>query len=196
MAKILLLRGADLAVLLLLGPLAGCSGGHRVHGEGHPFQVQVSPASLSIPAGGGGFVTVSTGSPLADLLDPRSPLTLSLQGAPAGVVASGSLAPGQGTGTLALVVDASVAPQSLSGVQVVASNGRWSGSTPFQLVITSPLPPGRIGVNGVQASGMGQSGGTLSNLPVIQEPVAATVAQDPAQVVSVRHGFLPALPAN
>lgn len=189
-------RGAGPAVILL--GLAGCSGGHREGSriQDGAFQVQVSPASLSIPAGGGGFVTVSAARPLPHYLDYQGDLSLSLQGAPAGVRASGTLAADHTAGTLALYVDASVAPANLANLRVVASGGGWTASAPFQLAVAPALPPGQIRADGVQASGQAQAGGTLANTPVIQEPVAATSAQDSVQVLAVRHGFLPDAPTH
>lgn len=118
-------------------------------------------------------------------------LSLVLEGAPAGVGASGTIAPNGTSGTLSFWVDASVAPQSLPHLRVRASSGGVSGSAPFGLTIDPPLPPGQISPNGVQASGQAQTGGALANTPVIQEPVAATNASDSVQVVGVRHGYYP-----
>ncbi len=189
--------GAGVAILLGLS-LVGCLGGKKdevPRGDG-AFLVQVSPASLSIPAGGGGFLTVATARPLPHHLDYQGPLALSLQGAPAGVVASGTLSADRTTGTLAVVVDPAVPPQTLAHLKVVAAGGGLAGLADISLTIAPPLPPGLIRPDGVQASGRPQTGGTLANTPVALEPAAATTAADAAQVVAVRHGFLPDSPTH
>lgn len=183
---------AALVVVLAL-PLAGCFGG-RHDGESRSegsFQVQVTPAGLVIPAGGGGFVTVTAPRPLPHFLAYQGPLTLALDGAPAGVTGSGSIAADHASGTLMLSVDASVAPRTIQGLRVVARGGNAVAEVSFALTVAPPLPPGQLRADGVQASGRAQSGGTLANTPVIQEPVAATSATDAAKVVGVRHGYLP-----
>lgn len=183
---------AALAVVLTL-PLAGCFGGKHDEGRSSTgsFQVQVTPAGLVIPAGGGGFVTVTAPRPLPHFLDYQGPLTLTLDGAPAGVTGSGSIAADHSSGTLALQVDASVAPRTIQGLRVVARGGSAVAEVTFALTVAPPLPPGQIRADLVQASGRAQTGGTLANTPVIQEPVAARSATDAAQVVAVRHGFDP-----
>jgi len=180
-------------VAALILPMAACSGGKRDGGSRSDgaFLVQASPAGLSIPAGGGGFVTVTTTRPLPHVLDYQGPLALSLDGAPAGVTGSGSIAADRSTGTLALQVDASVAPQVIQALRVKATGGGAVAEVTFALTIAPPLPPGQLRADLVQASGRAQQGGTLANTPVIQEPVAATPAADAAKVVAVRHGFDP-----
>lgn len=184
---------APALVIALLLPLAGCLGG-KDHGSSRTegsFRVEVTPAGLIIPAGGGGFVTVTTARPLPHVLDYQGALTLSLEGAPAGVRGSGSISADHTSGTLALQVDASVAPGTIRGLRVLASGGGTAAQATFDLTVAPPLPPGQIRTDGVQASGRAQQGGTLANTPVIQEPVAATPAADTAQVVAVRPGFDP-----
>jgi len=181
----------------LLLPLLACFGGSRQAATANgAFLVQVSPGSLSIPAGGGGFATVTTARSLPHFPNDQGPLTLALDQAPAGVTGSGTIAADRTSGTLALLVDASVAPRVLQGLRVkVSGNGRVAVAT-FDLTIAPPLPPGQIRADLVQASGAKQQGGTYGNTPVIQEPVAATSATDAAQVQTVRHGFHPAVPSN
>jgi hypothetical protein len=155
-------------------------------------QVQVSPSSLSIPAGGGGFVTVTaTRTPGA-----QGPLTLSLDQPPPGLVGSGTIAGNDSTGTLALWVDPSVAPQAIPNLRVKASEGTAEAETVFALTVAPPLPLGLVRPDLVQAGGGTQQGGSLVNTPVAQEPVATTTASDPAKVVVVRHGFHPSVPYN
>ncbi|HEX9009657.1 MAG TPA: hypothetical protein VF804_04760 [Holophagaceae bacterium] len=180
-------------VTALALPLAGCFGGKHEDGprSAGSFQVQATPAGLIIPAGGGGFVTVTTTRPLPHFLDYQGPLTLSLDGAPAGITGSGSITADHTSGTLALQVDAAVPPQVIQALRVKAVGGGAVAEVAFALTIAPPLPPGQIRADLVQASGRAQTGGTLANTPVIQEPVAARSATDTAQVVAVRHGFDP-----
>ena len=184
---------AAVLVVVLALPMAGCLGGKHDDGPraAGSFQVQVTPAGLIIPAGGGGFVTVTAPRPLPHFLAYQGPLTLALDGAPAGVTGSGTIAADHASGTLALAVDASVAPRTIQGLRVVARGGDAVAEVTFDLTVAPPLPPGQLRTDGVQASGRSQSGGTLANTPVIQEPVAATSATDAAKVVGVRHGYLP-----
>jgi hypothetical protein len=136
-------------------------------------------------------VTVTTTRPLPHFLDYQGALTLALDGAPAGVRGSGTISADHTSGTFALQVDASVAPGTIRGLQVVASGGSALAMASFDLTVAPPLPPGQLRADGVQASGRRQTGGTLANSPVAQEPVAATAAADAARVVGVRHGFDP-----
>lgn len=177
-----------LASLSLVSCLGGSHNG-SARSVSSGFPLQVSPSSIRIPAGGGGFVTVSIGRRIG--IPGQATLTIRLSGTPAGVSGSGAIAPNATSGLLALQVDASVPPQTLSNLQVVVSDGSVSGSQTFGLVIDPQLPPGAISPDGVQASGVAQSGGALSNTPVIQEPVAAKEASDSVPVVEVRHGYLP-----
>lgn len=183
--------GATLVGTLVLAML-GCFGGNgkRTSRDGHP-SLMVGPSSLSIPAGGGGAVVVTTSRPLPHAIDYQGALALSLDGAPAGVTGSGTIASDRSTGTLSLWVDASVSPQTVQNLRVKATGGRLVVETGFQLTIAPPLPPGEIRADQVQAGGRAQQGGTLANTPIIQEPVAATPATTPAQVEAVRHGFDP-----
>ena len=184
-----------LATLLLT--LTACMGENRESTfTTGAFQVQVNPSRLSIPSGGSGYVTVSATWPLPHALDYQGPLALSLVGAPAGVQATGTLAPDQASATLTLWVDGSVAPQTIPNLQLVASGGGATAEVSFALTIAPPLPPGQLRADLVQASGGLQQGGTLANAPFALEPVAATTASDAAQVEAVRHGFFPAVPSR
>lgn len=160
------------------------------------FQVQVTPPGLIIPAGGGGFVTVTTTRPLPHFLNYQGPLTVSLEGAPTGVLGSGTISADHANGTLSLWVDGSVAPQTLQGLRVKVAGGGAETDVPFQLTVAPPLPPGQLRADLVQASGGAQQGGTMANTPVVQEPVAATPATDAAKVETVRHAFLPTVPTS
>lgn len=184
-------------VTALVIPLSACLGGRGDHGTSTgSFQVQVTPAGLRIPAGGGGFVTVTTTRPLPHVLDFQGPLVLSLDQAPAGVTGSGTITADHTAGTLSLWVDASVAPGVIQGLRVRAAGGGAVAEVTFDLTVAPPLPPGQIRADGVQASGGAQQGGTLANTPLALEPVAATTATDAAQVQVVRHGFDPSVPAH
>lgn len=190
------LAGAGLVAGLLL-PLLACFGGSRQAATANgAFLVQVSPGSLSIPAGGGGFATVTTARALPHFPNNQGPLTLALDQAPAGVTGSGTIAADHTSGSLALLVDASVAPQAYRSLRVKVSGGGQTAVATFDLTVAPPLPPGQIRADLVQASGARQQGGTYGNTPVVQEPVAATTATDAAQVQTVRHGFHPAVPSN
>lgn len=178
--------GMGLGLLLAVG----CSSGSSSPGElrlGPSFTLAESPASLSIPAGGGGYVTVTvsrhggfTGA-----------VTLSLEGAPAGVVASGTV-PAEGqTGQLALQIDRDVAPQNLEGIRLKGVSDGRTQTAPFLLAVAPPLPVGRIGSDLVQASGGPQRGASLENTPVVQEPVRSTVSKDATEHSQIRHGFEP-----
>lgn len=188
--------GAGLITLLALS-LAGCAGGGasglRATTTG-ALQVQISPASLSLPAGTGGTVTLTAARPLAPRFE--GPLTVTVEGLPAGIQASGTVPADARTGSLRFWVDPSVSPQALAHLRVVATGQGVNASTAFSLTILSPLPMGAITPDGVQASGRPQTGGSFSNTPVAQEPVAATEAADSVQVVAVRHGYLPDSPSH
>ena len=188
--------GAGLITLLALG-FAGCSGnsssGVQATATG-AVKVQVSPASLSLPAGTGSTVTLTATRHV--IPDYPGALAVTVQGLPAGVQASGTVAAGARTGSLRIWVDGTVAPQTLAHLRVVASGNGVAASTPFALTILAPLPVGAITPDGVQASGHAQTGGAFANTPVAQEPVAATQATDSVRVVGVRHGYLPDTPSN
>jgi hypothetical protein len=158
--------------------------------------VTVSPSHLSVPAGGGGYVTVTVSRPLPPAATSQEALTLSLDQAPTGVTGSGTIAANASTGTLSLLVDGAVTPQTLTALHVKATGSVLSGQTTFDLTIAAALPAGQLRADLVQASGQRQQGGTLANTPVVQEPVAATPAADTAQTEAARHGFHPATPAN
>lgn len=182
--------------------LAGCYRDHDSGSVPASQLIRVTPGSLSIPAGGGGFVTVMVSrSPASPgwLTLPMS-FSLTLAGAPAGIQGTGTLAAGALTGTLALSVDPSVAPQTLQGLKVVATSLNSSPNLALQasldLTIAPPLPPGQLRVDGVQASGGLQQAGSVVNTPVALEPVAVRQSTDSTGVESVRHGFYPAPPAD
>lgn len=187
---------AGLMAALVLPQTACLGGGGDGALSSGALQVQVSPSNLSVPAGGGGFLTVTTTRPVLAFLGVQGPLVLSLDQAPAGVTGSGSIAVDASSGTLSLWVDASVAPQAIQGLRVKATGGNVVAEAAFTLTIAPALAPGQLRADLVQASGGFQQGGGRVNTPVVQEPVAATPSTDGAQILVVRHGFLPAVPSN
>ena len=170
---------AGLALLLGLGCFGRSS-------NCAPTPLLVSPGALNIPAGGGGFatVTVSRVGSSGDWL-------LSLDGAPAGVVAEGSIPASAQTGLLAIRVDRSVAPQSLDGLRVKGVSGGETRAGSFRLVVAPGLPVGLIGTDLVAAGGGPQQGGTMQNTPVLQEPVRVLSAKDSTGQTELRHGYDP-----
>lgn len=172
--------------------LAGACHSSHSSAPAPSFSLSVSPAALSIPAGGGGFVTVT----VARTGGFSDAVTLSLDGAPAGVVGSGTLAATSQTAQLALLVAREVAPQSLETLRVKGTAGALTQTGTFKLVIAAPLPPGQISADLVQASGGVQRAGTLENTGMAQEPVKAGTAKDAAGTVEVRHGFQPSGRSN
>lgn len=172
--------------------LAGACHGSRNAAPAPSFSLSVSPAALSIPAGGGGFATVT----VARTGGFGDAITLSLDGAPAGVVGSGALAATAQTAQMALWVAREVAPQSLDLLKVKGTAGTLTRTGTFKLVIAPPLPPGQISADLVQASGGVQRAGTLENTGMAQEPVKAGTAKDAAGTVEVRHGFQPSGRSN
>jgi hypothetical protein len=185
-------------VTALVIPLSACLGGHKNNASSAASALSVTarPAHLSVPAGGGGYITLTVSRPLPGVTALQEALALSLDQAPAGVMGSGTIAANQSTGTLALYVDAAVSPQTIQGLRVKAVGSTLSGQTTFDLTISAALPPGQIRADLVQASGKLQQGGNLVNTPVALEPVTATTAADAAQTESARHGFHPATPSN
>ena len=173
------------AALLLL---CACHGGRSSSVPPAPsFTVSVSPTALSIPAGGGGFATVT----IARHNGFAEAVTLSLDGAPAGVLGSGTVTATAQTAQLALLVAREVAPQSLDTLRVKGTAGTLTQSGTFKLVIAAPLPPGQISADLVQASGGVQRAGAIENTGMVQEPVKAGTAKDASGTVEVRHGFNP-----
>jgi hypothetical protein len=175
---------AGLGALLLVALAMGC---HGRSDSRPPFSLTVAPGALSIPAGGGGFVTIT----LSRTRGFTESVALSLEGAPAGVVGSGSIPVSNRTGQFALLVDRGVAPQTIEALRVKATAPGLAQTTTFKLVVTAPLPVGEITPDQVQASGNLQRAGTLENTPIILEPASASAAKDASGNTEVRHGFRP-----
>lgn len=175
-----------LLVAVTVLTLCACHGS-RGSAPAPTFSLSVAPAALSIPAGGGGFATVtivrSNGFDEA--------VTLSLEGAPTGVLGSGALAANAQTAQLALLVAREVAPQSLDALRVKGTAASQNRTGTFRLVVAAPLPPGQISADLVQASGGVQRGGPLENTGLAQEPVKAGTAKDASGTLEVRHDFPP-----
>jgi hypothetical protein len=151
------------------------------------FQLALSPANLSLPAGATGSVTVT----LTRTGGFQEAVALSLAPATNGVTTSGSIGVGAGSGILLVQVDSSVPPQSLSTLQVLGTAGTLTRNAPFTLTVATALPRGELRTDQVQASGGHQTSATWSNQSVIQEPVRASVAADASATTRTRHGFDP-----
>jgi len=184
-ASLLVVTASSLALF------SGCHGGGG-RAPAPAFGLAVSPAALSIPAGGGGFATVTV-TRVGGFADP---VTLSLGGAPAGVVGSGIVAATAQTGQLSLLVASGVTPQSLDALSVKGVSGSMTQTGSFRLVIAPPLPAGRISPDQVQASGGVQRGGVMENAVLASEPVQASTSKDPGGSVEVRSGFKPSASPN
>ena len=174
---------------VFLGTFCGCHGGSGGTSSvpSPSFTLSVSPASLSIPAGGGGYATVT----LTRIGGFDGTVTLALDGAPPGVTGSGTIAAGAGTGQLSLLVDPTMAPQSLDALRLKGTAGSLTQMIAFRLVVAPALPPGQIRADQVQASGGIQRAGNLENAAVAQEPVGAATSKDAGGTTEVRHGFDP-----
>ena len=175
--------------------LCSCHGG----GNGSPataplptFALSVSPAALSIPSGGGGFavVTIVRSGGFSDTV------TLSLDGAPAGVIGSGTVAAAAQTAQLSLFVAREVSPQTIDLLRVKGTSGNLTQTGEFKLVVAPALPVGQISPDQVQAAGKLQRGGAIENTCLTFEPVTASNAKDSSGAVEVRHGFRPSASAH
>ena len=170
--------------------LFACGGGSKT--ETPPpasadFALQVSPASLSIPAGGSGFVTVT----LSRLNGFTAAVTLSGVALPAGVVASGTIPVGSSTLQLPVAVDPGVAASAYTGISLQGQSGSLTHATAFGLTVASPLPASHLRVDLVEAAGGRQTGGTLENHAVAREAVPALALKDASDSTRVRPGFDP-----
>jgi len=176
------------ALLLLLA----CSGGGGKSDSPPPpaiadFSLQVSPASLQIPSGGSGFVTVT----LSRLNGFTSAVTLSGAGFPSGVVATGTIATGASSLQLPVSVALGVTASSYSGLSIRGQSGTLTHDAPFGLTVAPALAASHLRDDLVQAAGGRQTGGTLDNHAVVRESVPAQQIKDANDSTRVRHGFLP-----
>ncbi|MBP1627798.1 MAG: hypothetical protein H6Q00_2273 [Holophagaceae bacterium] len=184
-------RWAPIVLCLGLSLSIGCSG----HGGGggvfsnleQRFSLSASPASLEIPSGGSGYLTVTatrsggfTGA-----------ITLAVENLPTGVVASGSIPADASTGRLTIAVAEGVAAQNLGSLSLQGSSGTKKQTTSLALSILAPLPASSLPTGSTVASGSDQTGGSLQNHAVALEHVSITTAKNPQETVELRHGFLP-----
>ena len=180
------LRAASTASLCMLA--CGCHESHIPRSAPSPsFTIEVNPAGLAIPAGGGSYATVV----VSRIGGFRDAVVLSLDGAPAGIVGSGIVASGAMTGQLSLIVASGVAPQTLDAVRLKGTSGGLTQVATFKLVVASALPTGQIRADQVQASGGTQAAGMIVNTSIAMEPVAVVSTKDAAGTTEVRTGFKP-----
>ncbi len=176
------------AALLLL---VACGGGGGGRTDPPPaaadFSLQLSPASLQIPAGGSGFVTVT----LSRLNGFTSAVTLSGAGFPAGVVTSGTIPAGSSSLQLPVSVAPGVNALSYSGLNIRGQADTLAHEAAFGLTVAPPLAASQLREDLVQAAGGRQTGGTLENHGVAREALPARQVQDASDTTRVRHGFLP-----
>lgn len=173
--------------LLFFGLACGGGGKSSPPPPAADFSLQLTPGNVSIPAGGSAFVTVT----LSRLNGFAAPVALTGTGFPAGVVASGTIPAGSSTLQLPVAVDPAVAVTAYSGLAIRGSSGALLHDTAFGLTVAPALPPSQLRVDGVQAAGVRQTGGTFVNVGVGQEPVPATTVKDANDTIRVRHGFDP-----
>jgi hypothetical protein len=169
----------------LLAALCACHLGGSSAAPPPSFSLAVTPAALTIPAGGGGYltVTVTRSGGFSEAV------SLALEGAPAGVQGTGGIAAGAQTGQVALLTAATLTPQSLDALLVRGRAGALSQSATFKLVIAAPLAAGELSPDRVQAAGAVQRAGTTENASVAMEPTAA--ATSAGGNLQVQHGFRP-----
>lgn len=177
-------------VLLLIAASACGGGGGGATTSPSPtpsFSVQVSPGSLQIPAGGGGYVTVS----IARLNGFTGAIALTGLGFPAGCYATGLVPDGASSLSLPIVVSGSLVPATFGNLQIEGRSGSLVQTAPFSLTIGPPLPLPQLSEDVIAASGGRQGAGSIVNVVVAQEPLRALSAISPSGSVKVRHGFLP-----
>ena len=182
----------SLAISLLCLPFVACGGGGGGGATAPPpasptFSLAVSPASLQIPAGGSGYMTVT----VSRLNGFQGTIAVAGIGFPVGVSASGSVADGSNTLQLPIVVGASVTPTTFASLQVEGRSGSLTQAAPFSLTVKAPLPPGQLSTDVAQAAGGRQQAGQVVNQVVVMEPLRATSAANASGTVQIRHGFLP-----
>ena len=173
--------------LTALLALAACGGGHKSSPPTADFSLAVSPASLSIPSGGGGYVTV-TAYRLAGF---TGPITVSLVGAPAGVFASGTIPTDASSLKLPIEVAPGIATQNLSSLSIDGVSGSLDHQVAFALTVAAALPPDNLSTESVQASGGRQTSAALDNQAFLGGPVRTITVKDAAGTTQVRPGFTP-----
>jgi len=176
-------------LLLIAAPACGGGGGGSTTAPAPTptFSVQVSPGSLQIPAGGGGYVTVS----IARLNGFTGAITLTGMGFPAGSYATGLVPDGASSLSLPIVVSGTLAPATFANLQIEGRSGSLVQTAPFSLTVGSPLSPPQLSEDVIQAPGGRQGAGSIVNVAVVQEPLRALSSTNPSGSVKVRHGYLP-----
>lgn len=172
--------------VLTLGLACGGGGGGATSPPAAPtFALQVSPATLQIPAGGSGYVTVS----VSRLNGFRGDVTVSATGWPTGSSATVLVPEGSGSATLPIVVAPGVAPATFNALQLTGQGGGVTQAVAFALTVAPALPPPPLREDAVQAAGGRQAAGAVVNQALVQEPLRAATAS--VGTTQVRHGFLP-----
>ena len=175
-----------LGLALVLGlACGGGGGGTRPPPAAPTFALQVSPASLQVPAGGSGYVTVS----VSRLNGFRGDVVVAGMGLPTGAQATVVVPDGSGFATLPIVLAEGVAPATFNSLSLVGHGGGITQAVAFALTVAAPLPPPSLREDAVQAGGGRQAAGPLVNQALVQEPLRAASAT--AGTTQVRHGFLP-----
>lgn len=166
-----------LLALGLLQPQLACTGGGG--GGSTPQPVPAPDFTLSVAVGNLNIATGSSGSLMvtANRSNGHSAtITLSVDGLPAGITASGTIAAGANSGQLALSVASGVAPQTLQSITVKGTDGVLSHTTAatFTLTVLALQDSSASGTNLVHASGKAQSGQGFQNVALVGEPFAVT----------------------
>lgn len=177
-----------LPVLSTLALLSiACAGSGHLKQRLHPpdFTVGTSTPNLSIPSGGNASLTLS----FSRLNGFSEAVEVALEGAPAGVTGTGTLAPQESTLRLNLLVAPGTSPQPLPRLVLKATSSHISHALPLSLTITAALPPGSLPPGQAQASGGIQRVGTLENAPVVMEPTQSRTSQDATGTIQNRNGF-------
>jgi hypothetical protein len=118
-------------------------------------------------------------------------ISLSLEGLPAGVEASGTIPAGQYSGRLTVTVARGAAPATLGSLILQGAAGGLKRTAAFSLTVLPPLPAPSLPTSQAQVAGGAQGSGNLRNQALALEPVTATRAASPDGRLEVRHGFLP-----
>lgn len=174
-----------LALALSLACGGGGGGGATPPPAPPTFDLQVSPASLQVPAGGSGYVTVS----VSRLNGFRGDVEVAATGWPTGSSATVLVPAGATSATLPIVVAEGVSPATFPTLQLVGQGSGVTRAVGFALTVAAPLPPPPLREDAVQAGGGRQAAGALMNQALVQEPLRAATAT--AGTTQVRHGFLP-----
>jgi hypothetical protein len=178
-----------LAVLGLLGAIGCTSWGGQVTipTAATGFTLSASPTSLQIPAGGSGYAQVS----VSRACDCTGAINLGMAGLPEGVVASGTISAGAGSGVLTIMVDPSVSPQALGSLVLDGRCGTVKEESGFALTVAAALPAPQLSPSQVMEPGGLQTGAAWFNTGQAMEPVAHDPASNRSGTLQNRAGFLP-----